>query len=133
MTEIKSEHINIQNTAQDVFLFLSDFNNFEKIMPEQVVNWHSTTETCSFTIKGMASLEMRRKSMIEFSEINLVSEGKSPFPFTLSSFLKDQGGATEAQMVLNADLNPMLKMMAKKPLQNFVNLLVNKLKEVMEA
>ncbi len=132
MTEIKSEHIDIQNSSQKVFLFLSDFNNFEKLMPEQVVNWKSTTDSCSFTIKGMASLGMRHKSKVEFSEINLVSDGSSPFPFTLSCFLNDQGSSTNAQMILNADLNPMLKMMAKKPLQNFVNMLVNKLKEVME-
>jgi carbon monoxide dehydrogenase subunit G len=133
MTEIKSEHINIQNSVQNIFHFLSDFNNFEKLMPEQVINWQSTKENCSFTIKGMASLEMRQQSVVEFSEINLVSEGKSPFPFTLSCFLNDQGNSTDAQMILNADLNPMLKMMAKKPLQNFVNLLVGKLKEVMEG
>jgi carbon monoxide dehydrogenase subunit G len=133
MTEIKSEHINIQNSAQNIFHFLSDFNNFEKLMPEQVVNWQSTKESCSFTIKGMASLEMRQQSVVEFSEINLVSEGKSPFPFTLSCFLNEQGNSTDAQMILNADLNPMLKMMAKKPLQNFVNLLVGKLKEMMEG
>ena len=132
MTEIKSNHIDIQNSSQNIFLFLSDFNNFEKLMPEQVVNWKSTTDSCSFTIKGMASLGMHHKSKVEFSEINLVSDGSSPFPFTLSCFLNDQGSSTDAQMILNADLNPMLKMMAKKPLQNFVNMLVNKLKEVME-
>ena len=133
MTEIKSEHIDIQNSAENIFHFLNDFNNFEKLMPEQVVNWQSTKESCSFTIKGMASLEMRQQSVVEFSEINLVSEGKSPFPFTLSCFLNEQGNSTDAQMILNADLNPMLKMMAKKPLQNFVNLLVGKLKEMMEG
>ena len=132
MTEINSEHVDIQKPAKEIFVFLSDFNNFEKLMPEQVVNWKSTNDTCSFTIKGMATLGMRQKSMVEHSEINLVSEGSSPFPFTLSCLLDDRGNSSNAQMKLNADLNPMLKMMAKKPLQNFVNLLVKKLKEVME-
>ncbi|RLD60199.1 MAG: SRPBCC family protein [Bacteroidetes bacterium] len=133
MTEINSEHVDIQKPAKEIFIFLSDFNNFEKLMPEQVVNWKSTNDTCSFTIKGMATLGMRHQSMVEHSEINLVSDGSAPFSFTLSCLLDDKGNNTDAQMKLNADLNPMLKMMAKKPLQNFVNLLVKKLKEVMEG
>lgn len=132
MTEINSENVDIQKSAKNIFIFLSDFNNFEKLMPEQVVNWKSTVDTCSFTIKGMASLGMRHQSMVEFSEINLVSDDNAPFSFTLSCLLKDHGKSTDGQMRLNADLNPMLKMMAKKPLQNFANLLIHKLKEVME-
>ncbi len=133
MTEINSEHVDIQKPAKEIFIFLSDFNNFEKLMPEQVVNWKSTNDTCSFTIKGMATLGMRHQSLVEYSEINLVSDGSAPFSFTLSCLLNEQGNSTGAQMKINADLNPMLKMMAKKPLQNFTNLLVQKLKEVMEG
>ena len=37
------------------------------------------------------------------------------------------------QLGFDADLNPMMKMMASKPLTNFLNLLVKKLKETQEA
>jgi len=47
MTEINSEKVFINNTDKNVFNFLNDFNNFEKLMPEQVINWQSTTDTCS--------------------------------------------------------------------------------------
>ena len=46
--------------------------------------------------------------------------------------VKKEKSASEAevQLAFNADLNPMLKMMAVKPLTNFLNLLVQKLKEI---
>jgi len=46
--------------------------------------------------------------------------------------LQSIGNKTEAQLSFNADLNPILKMMATKPLQNFLNILVAKLKEIMD-
>ena len=133
MASFKSDKITINKTSEDIFAFLSDFNNFEKLMPEQVRNWQSTNESCSFTIKGMADLAMKMGQRTEFSQITYNSEGKKPFAFDLNThFNSVDGDQTETQIILNADLNPMLKMMASRPLQNFVNLLVNKLKETIE-
>ena len=134
MTEIKSEKVSINNSDKNIFTFLSDFNNFEKLMPEQVINWQSTTEKCSFTIKGMADLAMRMSQLKEHSFISYASENSKPFAFTLNSHIENVNDHhTNVQLILNADLNPMLKMMAARPLKNFVNMLTEKLKELLEA
>jgi len=134
MTEIKSDLVAINNSPEFIFNFLINFDNFGKLMPEQVINWKSSTDNCSFTIKGMADLALRTSEKIEFSKIVWSSEGKSPFDFTLSSTLQGKTvNQTDAQIILNADLSPMLKMMTLRPLTNFVNLLVNKLKEIIES
>jgi len=49
----------ISANQNKVFQFLSDFNNYEKLMPEQIVNWQSDKDTCSFSIKGMADLKLK--------------------------------------------------------------------------
>ncbi len=132
MASFKSDKITIHKSQEDIYTFLSDFNNFEKLMPEQVTNWQSTDESCSFTIKGMADLAMKMGEKTEFSKVTYVSDGNKPFAFDLNTDIISNGDNTETQIILNADLNPMLKMMASRPLQNFVNLLVNKLKETIE-
>jgi len=38
----------------------------------------------------------------------------------------DERGAELRQLFFDADLNPFLKMMAEKPLKNFLNLLVSR-------
>ena len=53
MTRIESDKVEVAKSAEEVFNFLSDFNNFSKLMPEQVTDWVSDTDTCSFNIKGM--------------------------------------------------------------------------------
>lgn len=133
MTSFKSDKITINRSPEELFVFLSDFNNFEKLMPEQVTNWHATKESCSFTIQGMADLAMKMGQRNEFSVVSYISDGNKPFAFDLNTYFNAvDPDKTETQIILNADLNPVLKMMASRPLQNFVNLLVNKLKEIIE-
>lgn len=134
MAEFKSDKLKINASDSKIFEYLSDFNNFEQLMPEQVINWQSTKDNCSFTIQGMADLAMRIANKKEYHFISYGSEGKSPFPFQLNFQIESiDGGQCEVSSHLEAKLNPMLKMMASRPLQNLVNLLVEKLKTIMES
>ncbi|MFM8432015.1 MAG: SRPBCC family protein [Bacteroidota bacterium] len=130
MTRIESEKVMVAKSAKEIYEFLSDFNNFEKLMPEQVTNWNSSTEECSFTVAGMASLGMKLIEKNPFSLIKAGKHGNAPFDFMLSCHINEKGNQSEVGLVFEADLNPMLKMMAERPLTNFINMLVNKMKSV---
>lgn len=130
MTTIESDKVTVNKSAKEVFEFLSDFNNYQRLMPDQVTDWKSTTDTCSFTIKGMASLGMKMKEKIPNTSIVIEKDGKAPFDFFLKCRLEDKQQQCEAQLAFDADLNPMLKMMATKPLTNFLNLLAGRLSQI---
>jgi carbon monoxide dehydrogenase subunit G len=130
MTRIDSEKITMKKSAQEVYSFLSDFNNFEKLMPEQVVDWKSTTDECTFTIKGMATLGMKIIEKKPNSLIKVEKSGSAPFDFFLYCLIEEKQNESIVQLAFDADLNPMMKMMAVKPLTNFLNILVNKLRDL---
>lgn len=131
MTTLMSEKVSLDKNANEVFTWLCNLNNYKMIMPQQVEDWVSTETDCSFTIKGMASLGMELKEAIPSSQVFLIKKGKAPFDFTLVSNIVDTGdGKSTLQLHMDADLNPFLKMMAEKPLTNFLNMLVNKYKEI---
>ena len=130
MTRLESDTVTVNKTAKEVFEFLSDFNNYQRLMPEQVTDWKSTADDCSFTIKGMASLAMKMKEKTPFSSVVIERNGKAPFDFLLTCQLADKQAECEVRLYFDADLNPMLKMMASKPLTNFLNLMASKLKEI---
>ncbi len=135
MTRIESEKTLINKSQSEVFLFLSDFNNYKSLMPEQVVDWKSSNDECSFTIKGMASLGMKMKEKIPESEIIVEKNGKAPFDFELHCMIEPPGEnptQSHLQLFFDADLNPFLKIMAEKPLKNFLNILVNNFKNLTE-
>lgn len=133
MKKFESEKVIINTSSENIYNFLADFNNFQKLMPEQIVNWKSTENNCSFTISGMADISMRIQEKIPFSKIIIVPDGKVPFTFELICDMNEiDKNSTQSQLIFMADLNPMLSMMASKPLQNFVNILAQKLKEYFE-
>jgi hypothetical protein len=71
MTRIESEQVTVSKSPSEVFAFLADFNNYRQLMPEQVTDWESDTDTCSFNIKGMASLGMAIENRTPDSEIRI--------------------------------------------------------------
>jgi len=131
---INSDAVTINRSQADVYAFISDFNNFGHLMPEQVVNYQSQTDSCSFEIKGLATLGLRIIEKFPYSKVIMKGEGKLPFDFTFiySSHIVNETSA-EIILTIDADMNPFMAMMAASPLQNFVNMLAAKLKEVMEV
>jgi carbon monoxide dehydrogenase subunit G len=125
MLIIKTNKKQIEASQAAVFAFLSDVSNIQQLMPEQVVNWKSDGDACSFTIKGMADIGMEITERIANSAVKMTSHGKVPFPFTLNVFI-DESSAESSEAVINfeGDMNAFLKMMAEKPLTNFCNLLL---------
>ena len=59
MTKIESKHKTIKYSSETIFNFLSDFNNFEGLMPSKVSDWTSTKDSCYFSISGIANLGMK--------------------------------------------------------------------------
>ncbi len=129
--KIESEKTQINKSAQELFSFLSNFNNFEKLMPPQVTNWKSTADDCYFTINGMASIGMKIIEKNPNTTLKIVSNGKVPFAFTLNiNLFEDTPTQTSGQLIFEADLNPMMAMMVEKPLRNFFNHLALKMKDI---
>ncbi len=134
MSKFESDKISINCPAEKIFTFLSDFNNFGKLMPEQVTDWKATEETCSFSIQGMAQLAMKITEKTPFSKLVYSSESPSPFEFTLEMNLGTvSDNQCTSQIIFNANINTMMNMMLQRPLQNFVNLLNQKLKQTFET
>jgi carbon monoxide dehydrogenase subunit G len=127
MTRIESEKVKINKSAAEVFTFLSSFSNIGSLMPEQVEGFVTEGETCKFTIKGMATLGLKYESKTPNSEVVMTKHEKAPFDLKLICKIDEiDSQNTDLQLFFDADLNPFLKMMAEKPLANFLNLLVRK-------
>jgi hypothetical protein len=82
----------------------------------------------------MADIGLRIRERQPHSKIVIVSDGKVPFEMEMVAILTNiNPNQTEAQMLINAGLNPFQSMLVTTPLTNFLNILVNKLKEVCES
>lgn len=131
--KIESNRHIISSPVHEVYSFIKDFRNFEKLMPAQVQNYQATANDCSFDISGMGTVFLLMKERVENEKVLTVSTGKTPIEFQLMVNLFAQDALTTTAVVqIDADLSPMLAMIAKSPLSNFINMMADKLKEVME-
>lgn len=113
----KTGHIN--EAIEIVFDFLNDLNNYQELFPDDKISeWESNKDSCSFKIKGAASIGFIKKSVVPFSRINLVSGDKSPIEFELSILLSNDEGKTTGNIEFESNVNPFLRMMIEKPLKN---------------
>src|SRR5574344_1080833 len=136
MAKIESKEVEINSPKEKIFNFLSDFTNFSLLVPDKVENWKATKEKCSFKVTGLTDFGMEISNKTPFTSIVIVNDKdiSSPFPFTFNwEFDSINDSKTKVRSFFNLDINPMMSMMVKKPLQNFMDVLVDKLKEKMES
>lgn len=131
MTIIESA-VEIKKPIHEVYLFLSNLNNHQQLMPENIYNWESTEDEARFTIQNMAKLAIKISDRIENQELTAIPTEKAPFEVSLKwNVSENADGTTTAKHTIMADLNMMMKMLASGPLQKLVDHQTQKLKEIL--
>jgi len=127
--DFQSHKVQLQVPVEKAYTFLLNLNNLQKLMPEQIINWQSTEDSCSFDIKGMAHISMERAETIPNRQVRIISKPENPIDLEIRVNLEKQtGNQTTLWIELTADLSPMLKLMVSGPMQNLVNIMADKLK-----
>ena len=121
----KSDWAKNRRSEKELFEYIGDMNNMPSVLPEQVVNVTADYDNLSFTIQGMGSVALRVNKREPNKFIQLVPEGKVPFQFALNIYIRG-GEQSECYFEIDAQLNPLMQMMASRPLQNLVNMMAEK-------
>lgn len=129
MTSFESK-TSLSKPIEEVYAFLEDCNNHEKLQPDNVYDWSSTRDEATFTIKNMSKLALKVKERKENAEIRFVPASETPFDISLNWLLEPKEDKTEVKLQLNAELNMMMKMMASGPLQKLIDFQIKRLTEI---
>jgi carbon monoxide dehydrogenase subunit G len=131
MTRIESKEVSVGAPVSECFEFLLDMNNYELLLPQdKISHWQSDEKQCSFKIQNTYKLTLVYDSNTHNSQVLVKSGADSPFKFNLFINLEEVESGTKAQMVCDADINPFLKMMVQKPLNNLFNYMAERLAKV---
>lgn len=130
--KIESRIGKIQSNQERVYALISDFSNLGNYVPhDKVEDFKSDTDSCSFTIEKIGNFGMRIIDRDPTKTVKIANDESVPFQFNLWIQLKEIAEKdTRVKVTLKADLNPMLKMVAKKPLTQFVDTLVDRLEQI---
>ena len=128
MTHIESQSAHVNAPATEVFSFLSDMKNIEKLLPVgKYSEWQAQQDSCSFKIQNAYTIGLRIKESRPSEEITYESAQGSPFAFTLKVQLKESGNQTTGQLICDAQINPFLEMLVKGPLKNLFDYMASQL------
>ena len=126
MTEdFVSEIKQIPHDDERIFSMLSDLSNLERIKDripqDKIKNMEFDSDSCSFAVDPVGKIsfqivEREPNKLIKFATTN------SPVPLFLWIQLKQvEANDTRMKITVRADLNPFLKPMVAKPLQEAVD------------
>jgi len=116
-----TSNTSINKPLHEVYSYLADFNNHQKLMPENIQEWVSTVDEASFSIPNMAKLSLKIESRIPDQEIRILPAAKPPFDLELKWSLSFDNDHTDVLLTIHADLGMLMKMLASGPLQKLAD------------
>ena len=120
---LESKKSVVNKSQKEFFEFLSNLQNFEKLMPSTIDKFEVDGESFLFSLKGMPEIRLVIKEKNEFDKI-ILSAASSKLNFSLTALIQSISENTcEAQLLFTGDFNPMMAMMVKSPLQKFIDTL----------
>lgn len=125
MTDFVSEVKTIPYSDERIFTMLSDLSNLERIKDripgDKVKDFEFDTDSCSLSVDPVGKIAFRILEREPNKTIKLATTN-SPVPLTLWIQLKQIAEAdTKMKLTARAELNPFLKPMVSKPLQEAVD------------
>ena len=125
MADFVSEVKMIPQNDERIFAMLSDLSNLERIKDripqDQIKDLEFDSDSCSFSVSPVGKITFRivnrePNKTVKFETIN------SPLPLFLWIQLKQVGEMdTRMRLTARAELNPIIKPMVSKPLQEAVD------------
>ncbi|MFK2820563.1 SRPBCC family protein [Flavobacteriaceae sp. LMIT009] len=121
---LESPRVTIDKSPQEVFDFLTNVGNFEKLMPENISKFEVLEDDkFLFALKGMPEIVLKKKDVQAPNKIVLGAAG-GKLDFSLTGDINETvNGKSDIKLSFTGDFNPMMAMMIKGPISKFIETL----------
>lgn len=123
---LESPKVTLQKSAEYLFHALSDVNNYEKLMPENIAKFEVIGDDAFiFGLKGMPEIKLKMKEKIASNKI-ILGAASDKLPFTLVANIESiSDESSEVKLDFEGEFNAMMAMMIKGPISKFIETLVS--------
>ena len=127
---IRGNVVTVNKSSKELFNFFTKLENYEQLMPENTEKFEVDGDSFIFGLKGMPEIRLVMKEKIEFSNVTL-GAASSKLPFTLASDIEEIAeNQCNVTLKFDGEFNPMMAMMVKKPLTNFIESLTQNISKL---
>ena len=123
---LESPKVSVEKSAQELFDLLSNVQNFEKLMPENIAKFEVIGDDAFiFGLKGMPEIKLKMKEKVAPNKI-VLGAASDKLPFTLVSNIDSVSASESAvQLQFEGEFNAMMAMMIKGPISKFIETLAS--------
>jgi len=124
---LESQATDVQKSQKELFEFLSDLSNFKNILPDTLEEFEVGKDSFKFALKGMPAIRLAFVDKQKHHLLQLKATSDN-FPVVLTCKIENSTETQcKAQLFFEGDINAMMAMMIKKPLQNLLDGLAEKM------
>lgn len=130
--KLESQGNTISKPARDVYNFLTDIKNFEKLMPENISKFEVIDDsTFLFALKGMPEIVLKLQESIPVSKV-VLGAGGGKIDFSLTGDITEiDTNSSSLKLSFEGEFNPMMAMMIKGPISKFLETLNSNLPDAL--
>lgn len=122
---IEGKKVSISKSSKEAYKFFMTLENFKLLMPSSTEKFEVEGDSFLFGLKGMPEIRLVLGNSIEYSKVSL-GAASSKLSFKLEANISSiSDSSSEVQLQFQGDFNPMMAMMVKKPLTNFIDTLTD--------
>ncbi len=131
ISEFKSRTGKLNCTPPEIFDFVTDIRNFGQFVPEGTIDdLQVAPDSCSFNISPLGKVNFNLSEKNPHYKVVYKGTVLQSNDFSLVVNIKESSpGKVEVNLNLSAHLNPILKMMAAKPIDYFLEKLINEMEK----
>ncbi len=126
---IESSTAIVESPLEEVFEKLTKASTYKRLMPDDASFRISDESHFSFKLGSMPVIPLKMERQTPHSQIVLAADGGN-VPFELQANLSMVEENTQIQLVFSGDINPMMQMMVKKPLTQFLEALIGNVQKL---
>ncbi len=123
MKQYESKQHQILLPAEQIFFLISNFENLTPAVGDKVEEWSATADRCSFKAKGF-TVKLAMEERVSPKYVKIVPDGDGGVPMDFAFWIQLHSVApydTRFRLVLQVELNMMMKMMIGSKLQDAID------------
>jgi carbon monoxide dehydrogenase subunit G len=131
ISRFESRSASLSCTSVKFYGFITDLRNFGRFIPADIIkNWEADETSCKFIVSGLGDLKLNLAGKEPFSLAKFEGNALMTIDFVLSVIISEDSNARgKVTLVMDAELNPIMKMMASGPIEKFLETLVNEMEQ----
>ena len=131
MTSFESRKGKVQCTPEEAFTFVTDLRHFRQFIPEgKVESLTLEKESCYFAVPAVGGVNVKLAEKRPFQNVIYEGNALNGNKFSLQLEISDpNNGNAEVKVSLEAELNPLLRMMVSGPVNQFLETLIKEMEK----